>query len=71
MGVWCESSNETHMNRTGELWESGELRYYILRRTDKDNGWHAMRIGEFYWKDSLFVILADEFFEQAWWERIA
>lgn len=58
------------MNRVGELWEHNDLRYYVLARAE-GGGWHAIRLGAVYWNESLFTVLADEFFDQEWWERIA
>jgi hypothetical protein len=61
---------EARVNRVGELWEHNDLRYYVLERAE-GGGWHAIRLGEVYWNEPLFTVLADEFFDQEWWERIA
>ena len=59
------------MNHSGELWEHGELQYYVLESYGRNGGWLAMRLGYIHPDEPRFTILANEFFNQEWWERIA
>ena len=66
------------IDRAGQLWESGSLRYLVLKRVssemDPGYAWLALQLHDYpdplY--DRLTACLAEEFFtKQEWWERVA